>query len=66
MFGVLAFIIVGQFFGMAPAIVSCVFISALGDRTSTIKGAAILAVFLTIFAVVLFSYLLQLPFPIVR
>jgi hypothetical protein len=64
--GMLAFIVLGRFFGLAPAILTSAFISALGDRDSTLKSAAILALSLTIFAVVLFSYLLQLPFPVVK
>ena len=64
--GPILFIIFGEFFGMAPATFMCVFVSALGDRTSTVKSAAILALGVTFFGVLLFSYVLQLPFPIFR
>jgi hypothetical protein len=64
--GPILFIVFGEFFGMAPATFMCVFVSALGDRTSTVKSAAILALGVTFFGVLLFSYVLQLPFPIFR
>ncbi len=64
--GPILFIIAGEFFGMAPAIFACVFVSALGDRTATMKGSLILAAAVTFFGVLLFSYVLHLPFPIFR
>ena len=64
--GPVLFIIFGEFFGMAPATFMCVFVSALGDRTSTLKSSLYLALGITIPGVLLFSYLLQLPFPIFR
>jgi hypothetical protein len=62
--GVVAFIVIGRFFGLAPAAFSSIFVSALGDRTSTVKGAATLALVMTVFAVGLFSYLLHVQFPV--
>jgi hypothetical protein len=64
--GPLLFMVFGEFFGMAPATFICVFVSALGARTSTLKSSAILALGITFFGVLLFSYVLQLPFPIFR
>jgi len=64
--GPVMFIIFGEFFGMMPAIFSCVFVSALGDRTSTLKSSAILALGVTICGAALFSYVLQLPFPLFK
>lgn len=64
--GPILFIVFGEYFGMAPATFMCVFVSALGDRTSTLKSSALLALGITIPGVLLFSYLLQLPFPIFR
>lgn len=60
------FILFGHYFGMAPATFMCVFVSALGDRTSTLKSAALLALVITIPGCLLFSYVLQLPFPLFR
>jgi len=62
--GVLVFIFVGKFFGLAPAALSSVFITALGDKNSTLKGAAVLAVVMTSFAVGFFSFVLNVQFPI--
>ena len=62
--GPIAFIIFGNLGGMAPATFACVFISAFGDRTATLKSAAILAAVVTVFGVGLFSYFLQVPMPV--
>ena len=59
-----AFIFFGRYFGMAPGTFACVFIAALGDKTSTWRGTIILATVVTIFGVSLFSYFLQVPMPI--
>jgi len=59
-----AFIFFGRYFGMAPGTFACVFIAALGDKTSTWKGTIILATVVTAFGVTLFSYFLQVPMPI--
>lgn len=64
--GPILFIIMGEFFGMAAATFSCVFVSALGDRASTWKSSAILAFCITVPGCLLFSYVLQLPFPLFR
>ena len=62
--GPLCFILFGSYFGLIPAIFSCVFVSALGDRQATVRGAATLAAVVTIFGVGLFSYLLQVSMPL--
>ena len=64
--GPVAFIILGEFFGLVPATFACVFIPALGDRTATLKGSAVLAAGVTVFGVALFSYVLKIPFPLFR
>jgi hypothetical protein len=64
--GPVMFIVCGEFLGMVPAIFSCVFISALGDRTATLKGSIILAACVTFCGALLFAYVLQLPFPMFR
>jgi hypothetical protein len=60
----LAFILFGSYFGMAPATFACVFVAAMGDRQATVKSSAVLAAIITVFGVALFSYLLQVPMPI--
>jgi putative Ca2+/H+ antiporter (TMEM165/GDT1 family) len=63
--GPLMFIICGRF-GLIPATFACVFVSALGDRTATWKSALVLAAVVTVFGVAVFSYLLQIPMPLVK
>jgi hypothetical protein len=58
------FIVFGRYFGMIPGTFACVFIAALGDRGATWMGTFILSTVVTIFGVVLFSYFLQVPMPI--
>jgi heme A synthase len=58
------FIVFGRYFGMAPGTFACVFIAALGDRTSTWLGTFVLSTVVTVFGVGLFSYFLQVPMPI--
>ena len=62
--GPLCFILFGSLFGLIPAIFTCVFVAALGDRTSTLRGSIILAAVVTAFGVGLFSYILQVPMPL--
>jgi len=64
--GPLMFILFGKYGGLAPATFACVFVSALGDRTATLKSSLVLAAGVTVFGVLLFSYLLKVPFPIFR
>lgn len=64
--GPILFIILGEYFGMVPATFSCIFVSALGDRESTWKGSFLLAAGITFFGVLLFAYVLQVPFPMFR
>jgi hypothetical protein len=64
--GPILFIVLGFYGGMIPATFACVFVSALGDRTATLKGTVSLAVVVTAFATFLFSYLLRIPFPLFR
>jgi hypothetical protein len=58
------FILFGRYFGMIPGTFACVFIAALGDRNKTWKSVLILSTVVTVFGVVLFSYFLQVPMPI--
>ena len=64
--GPVLFIILGEYGGMIPAVFACVFVCALGDNTATYKSSAILAASVTVFGVVLFHYLLSIPFPLLR
>jgi hypothetical protein len=62
--GPLCFILFGSYFGLIPATFMCVFVSAFGDRTATLRGSFILAAVVTAFGVGLFSYVLQVPMPL--
>lgn len=64
--GPVFFIVLGHYFGMAAATFSCVFVSAMGDNEATVKSSAILATCITIPGCFLFTYVLQLPFPLFR
>jgi hypothetical protein len=64
--GLLAFLIVGWRFGLAPATFACVFVAALGDRTATFTSSFLLALGVTVFGVLLFAYVLKVPFPVFR
>ena len=64
--GPICFIIFGSLGGLIPAAFSCVFVSALGDRTATLKSSLALAAVVTIFGVVVFSFLLRIPIPILK
>jgi hypothetical protein len=64
--GPLLFIVFGSYGGLIPGTFACVFVSALGDRTATWKGALGLATVVTAFGVLLFSYVLRVPMPILE
>ena len=49
-----------------PATFTCVFVSALGDRTATLKSSLLLATGVTLVGGFLFSYVLKVPFPLFR
>lgn len=62
----MAFILIGKFGGLVPATFALVFISAMGDRQHTVRSAALLAVGVTLLGVAVFSWALQLQFPLFR
>ncbi|MFA6267626.1 MAG: tripartite tricarboxylate transporter TctB family protein [Pseudolabrys sp.] len=64
--GPVLFMTAGQYFGMAAGTFACVFVSAMGDRTSTLKSSAILATLVTVVGCFLFSVVLKLSFPVFR
>lgn len=64
--GPILFIIFGKLFGLVAATFACVFVPALGDRTATLKGSAILAAGVAVVGCILFSYILKIPFPLFR
>jgi len=62
----LVFIIFGSYGGMVPGTFMCVFVAALGDKEATWKSSLLLAALITVFGVALFSYVLQIPMPVLQ
>ena len=62
--GILAFLGLGHYGGLLPATFAIVFISALGDRNNTVKQALVLALGMSVVAVVVFWWALQLQLPL--
>ncbi len=61
--GMLAFLLLARTAGLFPATFACVFLSAMGDRTSTLRGACILATLIAAFGCALFYYGLHIQLP---
>ncbi len=64
--GMVAFAVLGHYFGLVVATFALVFISALGDRTQTVAGAGLLALGVCVVGTIIFSYFLELQFPLFR
>jgi hypothetical protein len=62
--GLGAFVLFGTWGGLVPGSFMSVFVAAMGDKESTIKGSAGLAAILTVFSVAVFHYVLQLSLPL--
>jgi hypothetical protein len=60
----LLFIGLAKYVGLVAATFACVFVAALGDRENSWKEAALLAAGITVFGVVLFSYVLGVQIPL--
>ena len=60
----LAFVVLGQWGGLVPATFASVFVSAMGERENTVKGAALLSAVLTVFCVIVFHFGLTLQLPL--
>ena len=61
--GLLGFLLLAKTAGLFPATFTCVFVSALGDRSTTLRGAAALALGIAIFGCLLFYYGLHIQLP---
>jgi hypothetical protein len=64
--GTCLFIALAEYAGLLPAIFACVFVSALGSRSTHWKEALILAACVTAFGVALFALGLKVQIPILR
>ena len=63
---VAAFAIIGEYGGLVPATLAIVFISAIGERENTIKGAFVLAMIMVVVSVTVFAWGLGVQFPLFR
>lgn len=61
-----AFIVFGSLGGLAPATFMCVFVAALGDKGATWLGSFVLSTIITVFGVLLFHFVLQIPMPVLK
>lgn len=61
---IIAFIVIGTFGGLVPATFVLIFVAALGDPKNSLKASFWLAVGVTVFAIAVFHYGLQLQFPL--
>ena len=61
---IVAFCVLGTYFGLVPATFAIVFLSALGDRQNTPFSAFILATVMVLACIIVFWWLLQLQFPL--
>ncbi|MGX9389723.1 tripartite tricarboxylate transporter TctB family protein [Nitrobacteraceae bacterium UC4446_H13] len=64
--GILAFAVLGLYFGLAVASFAIVFISALGDRNNSIPQAAMLAAAMVVVSIIVFWWALQLQMPLFK
>jgi hypothetical protein len=62
----LLFIVFGMYGGLAPATFACVFVASLGDAKATWLGSVVLSCIITVFGVLLFHFVLQIPMPVLK
>lgn len=62
----LLFIAFGTYGGLAPATFACVFVASLGDRNATWIGSILLSILISVFGVLLFHFVLQIPMPVLK
>jgi hypothetical protein len=62
--GVVSFAVLGELSGLVPASFCAVFVAALGERSNSLRDAAVLASVATVVSVVVFAYGLNLQLPL--
>ena len=62
----LLFIVFGMYGGLAPATFACVFVAALGDHKAGWFAGIVLSLIITVFGVLLFHFVLQIPMPVLK
>ncbi len=63
---IVAFVVIGTYGGLVPATFAIVFISALGDRSNSVRSAIALSLVVLVICIAVFSWALQMPFPLFR
>jgi len=64
--GIFVFMVLGIYGGLIPATFALIFVTTHADRRNTTKSAFILATCVTIAAVVVFYFAMQMQFPLFR
>lgn len=64
MAGVASFVVLGSWGGLVPAVFVATFLAAMGDRTNTVRSAAVLAAAVDVFCVGVFHFGLQMQLPL--
>ena len=62
----LLFIVFGTYGGLAPATFACVFVASLGDQKAGWFASIVLSTIITVFGVLLFHFVLQIPMPVLK
>ncbi|MCF4129647.1 tripartite tricarboxylate transporter TctB family protein [Methylobacterium sp. SyP6R] len=64
--GIVLFMVLGEHLGLGPATFACVFVSALGDRSGSVRAALVLALAMTVVAGLVFTLALKFQMPFWR
>lgn len=63
--GLVSFVVLGLYFGFIPATFALIFLAGFADKNNTFKSLLILALLVTLFAVLVFHYGIGLQFPLI-
>lgn len=63
---VLVFIFCAEYVGLLAATFLCVFVACWGDKTAKLRDSLLLSSGITVFGILLFSYVLRVQIPIIR
>ncbi|WP_288585885.1 tripartite tricarboxylate transporter TctB family protein [uncultured Methylobacterium sp.] len=64
--GIVLFMVLGEHLGLGAATFACVFVSALGDRSGSVRAALVLALAMTVVAGLVFTLALKFQMPFWR
>lgn len=60
------FAVLGQYGGLLPATLACVFVAALGDRRNSLLAALVLSLTMTVVCLIVFWWLLRVQLPLIH